>query len=707
MTWQLMRQTIRSAAMIVAINCALTAPVNAEPNALGMNLDAVSDSLPQRIFADAVKSSRVMQRTGTSDKKPDAALDERGWPKEDFEIGFWFDAGRMDGTYRLSFTGRANVEVWEHGTLKDMAFNRSSNQTTAKLVISERSKAAIVLRFTNTRRTPKSTTSDGLTDIKLMRPIAEGSARSYPTDTLLTTQFARALAPFSVLRYNSFTASDYGEVVNWSDRAQLGPSLNRGMAKCAKEDNCWQGQGAPWEYVILLSNSLHKDAWISIPTHVNDDYVRQLALLLRNGNASTNHQGLDRALHLYVEFGNELWNWSYYHTKENSEAAKAEFAHGDPYHYGPNDPDFNPFTLRTARRIADISRIFRAVFGDAQMMTRVRPVLAWQAYALDTGVAPLIYLEDRYIPACVSGKLPAIAGVPNCPASTKVNDLLYGGGGSAYYYSADDPKSVTLENVWKSATMDPTLWGTSHQIANSVAVHTFGLKRVAYEGGPHFNLICFQDAQGHRATPEKPACPSDVARMAAWSDPRMKTAVLEHHAAWSRWGGDLLVYSAFVGGNEFGFLHDVLDADAANMDALSPKMSALQTLARQDRAPIAFGAAVPGTVSGKAFDLGYRSWYKPGRGSVRIPDGEWLSYVFNVPADGDYDVTVEVESGLPTAAVVQVDTGAVTTTVGGRFVSGPAHLSRALHAVRVRAVGRDVEVSSVSVKPRAAKAAGW
>jgi hypothetical protein len=696
---------ILSVAVVVgAANVAVVAPASAEPNALGMNIDAPMDWLPQRIFADAVKSSRNMKGfVETANGKVDAAVDGRGWPKEDFEIGFWFDADRMNGTYRLSFTGRADVEVWERGTLKEMAFDSSSNTTTANLVISEKRKAPLVLRFTNTRRTRASKTSDGLTDVRLMRPLAEGSARSYRADTLLTSQFVRALAPFSVVRYNAFTASDYGEVVDWKDRAQPLPSLNQPMAKCAPEDNCWQGQGAPWEYVVLIANALHKDAWISIPTHVNDDYVRQLALLFRDGNAFTGRKGLDPTLHLYVEFGNEMWNWSYYHTKENSAAAKAEYAKGDPYHYGPNRPDFDPWSLRTGRRIADMSRIFRSVFGDPQMMTRIRPVLAWQSVSLETGLEPLIYLEERYIPACVAGTLPVIRGVSNCAAKTKVNDLLYGGGGSAYYYTAEEPKGVTLDNVWKSSSMDAGFWGTSHQIANSIIARTFGLKRVAYEGGPHFNLLCLQDEKGNRNTPEKPGCASDVARMAAWSDIRMKSAVLEHHAAWSHWDGDLLVYSAFVGGNEFGFLHDVLDADSANLDTTSPKMSALQVLARQERAPTTIGAPSPGTVAGNAFNLGSRAWYKPGRGTVHIPDGEWLSYLFNVPADGAYDVVAALAGGSPDNTLLQVDGGPVATSVNGASVSGSVSLAHGLHAIRVRAKGREITLGTVSLAPAPSK----
>jgi hypothetical protein len=679
---------------------AAASPASAEPNALGMNLDAPLDWLPQRMFADAMKSSRTLKRLGsTSTNSVDVALDERGYPKEDFEIGFWFDAERMDGSYRLSFKGRADVAVWERGTLEHMSYDPASNTSTANVVLPNHQKSPLVLRFTNTRRGPHSKASDGLTDIKLMRPLAEGSTRSYEPGTLLTRQFVRAVAPFSVLRYNGFAVGDYGDVVEWKDRALPGPSLNRPMTKCSREDNCWEGQGGPWEYVILASNELHKDAWITIPMHVNDEYVRKLALLFRDGNEFTNKKGLDPSLHLYLEYSNEMWNWGYHHTKENSDLAKAEYAHGDPFHYGPNKPDYNPWTLRTVRRIVEMGRVFRSVFGDAQMMTRIRPVYAWQSVNLETGLEPLIYLEDRYIPACISGALPAIAGVPRCPSNTKVSDLLYGGGGSAYYYTSDDQRGLTLENLWTSNDMDPERWGKSYEIANSAIAHAFGLKRVAYEGGPHFNLLLIQDAQGHRFTADDPGCPSDVARMAAWSDPRMKQAVEAHHAAWSRWGGDLLVYSGFVGRNEFGFIHDVFDIERPNLDAVSPKMSALVELAGQERAPLELGRKVPGTTAGRAFDLGYRSWYKPGTGNLRIADGEWSSYLFDVAVDGAYEVRAALAGGEPGNAVLLVDGGRLRASAKDASIAGEAKLTRGLHSVRIRARGAAITVKSVAVAP--------
>lgn len=40
--------------------------------------------------------------------------------------------------------------------------------------------------------------------------------------------------------------------------------------------------GWPWEYVIDLCNQTNMDMWINIPVSVDDDYIRQLATLIKN-----------------------------------------------------------------------------------------------------------------------------------------------------------------------------------------------------------------------------------------------------------------------------------------------------------------------------------------------------------------------------------------------------------------------------------------
>ena len=67
---------------------------------------------------------------------------------------------------------------------------------------------------------------------------------------------------------------------------------------------------------MQLANTLHTNVWISVPAHATDDYVRQLATLLKNGLASD--------LKIYLEYSNEVWNTSFEQNRYNRSAAGAE-----------------------------------------------------------------------------------------------------------------------------------------------------------------------------------------------------------------------------------------------------------------------------------------------------------------------------------------------------------------------------------------------
>jgi hypothetical protein len=59
--------------------------------------------------------------------------------------------------------------------------------------------------------------------------------------------------------------------------------------------------GIPWEVVIRLANKCQKDLWINIPGHADDDYIVQLATLMK--------KNADPSLFIYYEYANEVWNW--------------------------------------------------------------------------------------------------------------------------------------------------------------------------------------------------------------------------------------------------------------------------------------------------------------------------------------------------------------------------------------------------------------
>jgi hypothetical protein len=78
----------------------------------------------------------------------------------------------------------------------------------------------------------------------------------------------------------------------------------------------------PWEVPMRLSNKLHADAWINIPTRADDDFVRQAARLAK--------WNLNAPLKVYVEYSNEVWNNAYPYTFSNQWVLAQGRARWDP-----------------------------------------------------------------------------------------------------------------------------------------------------------------------------------------------------------------------------------------------------------------------------------------------------------------------------------------------------------------------------------------
>ncbi len=86
--------------------------------------------------------------------------------------------------------------------------------------------------------------------------------------------------------------------LKWSDRTKpttLGQTTTQGVA---------------FESMIQLSNLLNADPWITVPTAAHDDFVENLAKLIKNQ--------LKPGLKCYLEYSNETWNFNYpgYHYSE-------------------------------------------------------------------------------------------------------------------------------------------------------------------------------------------------------------------------------------------------------------------------------------------------------------------------------------------------------------------------------------------------------
>jgi hypothetical protein len=332
----------------------------------------------------------------------------------------------MDGTYALSFTGKADVSPQDPAmfTVENLKYDAQTNLTTAEIVV-PKGQYLNVTKFSNLG-------PGGIKAVKLIRP-------GYPPQTkqLFSKDYLNALKPFTVIRFMDFLSTNnyghpgnnemYPKVIQWSDR--------RLPTDATQTDASGARRGIAWEFAIDVANESGKDMWINIPISATPDYVTHLAEMI--------HKRLDPKLNVYVEYSNEVWNFGFPQNWYNATAAKAE-------HLGAGE--------RYAKMTVDFGNIFAKEFGETTRTGRVRPVLLWQAVAPDGMRDMCRWINDNY-------------GDPS--------KFIYGVGG-AYYIDTPQTSSVdaALEGLKKSAAED-----RGFMLDAAAVAAYFRIKLVAYEGG--------------------------------------------------------------------------------------------------------------------------------------------------------------------------------------------------------------------------------
>lgn len=624
-------------------------PAARAANSMGINISSASDWSEDRLFANAMQQAREWKKTDDSGSAP--SIDKNGWPLEDAGCVVWQGIANMHGTYKLSFTGAADLSIsYGRASIANLAYDASKNLTTADLVYENQDGAGLYLTFSNTR--------NGVKNIKLMRPLRPGATQSYAPTTTFTDPIKQAIAKFSVIRFMDYTATNNNQQVNWSDRVlPTYCSFSRSAPGYG-----WQGKGGAWEYAIQLCNETGKDAWICVPPRASDDYVRNLAMLWKQGG--NGFAGLNANLKLYIEYSNENWNTAgaFQQSIYNRDAAEAEVkAGGSPLNYDGGTNTWHWAWRRVGKRIVEISQIFRTVFGDAAMMSRIRPVLEWQqGDGQNMGTQALTFIENYY-----NNQAGNFVKNPR-----PVDYFLWGGGGSAYYNPENESDALTVNNFWSSATMDLGKWYEMQSKDANLAA-CFGLHRTAYEGGSSL---------------DKCGCPADEVKIAAVKDARMKQAIVDHHNAWSNWGGDLLMYFNSSGDFQWSFTQNIFDLN-------TPKYQAIDALKPAKRAPLTHGTLVPAAIEGNRWSSVSRGWGGTGSGAVRVdPDG-WFSYTIRSNKSAVYSITVQYRSTEDASLRVycgsQVLGDVAVANTKGETQTSPAFRvslnANQLYAVRVKA----------------------
>ncbi|MDX2111637.1 MAG: thrombospondin type 3 repeat-containing protein [Verrucomicrobiota bacterium] len=161
---------------------------------------------------------------------------------------------------------------------------------------------------------------------------------------------------------------------DWSDRRLPVHRSQHGLLNTRAPANGFTGNrptGICWEYMISLANTLNRDVWLCVPHLATDDYVTNLANLVRYGsdgvNPYTSAQAspvfapLNPNLRVYVEYSNEIWS-------SGNSFPQGNWAQDQANALGITKPRFN------ARRFCQIWSKFQAIFGGSERIVRVAAI---------------------------------------------------------------------------------------------------------------------------------------------------------------------------------------------------------------------------------------------------------------------------------------------------------------------------------------------
>jgi hypothetical protein len=620
-----------------------------------------------------------------------AVADANGAPTSDFK--FIVSSNNLaGGTYKLAITGKVAVIGPSAGMVRNTQYSPEKNTTTAEWTLASSEAGNVWLDFTGTSRDNRGSAA-GVTDIHIWRP-------GYPTDgsVMFTNEFVRALARFRIIRGMDFVRANSNGQAHWSERtlpSHIGDTGSNGQA---------------WECLIALANATNADVWLNIPARADNDYIEKLAQLVRFGSDGVNpynaaqanprYAPLKATLKVYTEYGNEIWNsgagfngfdWALTLAKANMGNT------GHPIAWdGPERDQYGALKRWVAFRSAGIGLIFKRVFSGNT--ARVRPILAAQAGDAN------IYLSSGLLWADAFFGAPRTAPLWDtrywgAPTVLSVRDIWYGGGGAAYYDS--DAGAPTLSNMQAYFQGLPESDFGPDVAIDALWTHAFGLKLVAYEGGPQPGGSALGDVD------------STVVAKAYNNNKGIQAPMLRAQSLWEANGGDEFVYYVYSASPPWNFVNDAAPNTVSDTDTV--KLRAIDSMLAGNIAEATLGTAVPASFNVKAKSASVLGTYDD---LSAFPNGSTMyrltaahrGYVLipvRAAADAAFRLTLEVPraSGNGQLQVYVNGVAAGSIAVPDRQGNGltrtaplPVQLPQGLSVIRIVAGSGDVFIANVSLQ---------
>jgi hypothetical protein len=615
---------------------------------IGINLfSSQLDYCEDRFFADAMKTARLWRETGSygnGDVLDDTYLDDDGWPTCDASIIMWAGIENMNGTYYLEGECESEPTLTTYYAGADVSnWDYSDGVFSAELAFSTTTTYGLSLQFSDT---DTDTDTGGVRNVKLMKPTSPGSEEYYSTEDIFTDTAKELVDSFDVVRFMWAIDCWNGPWQEaWEDRVDPDYcSFNRDYDFSYSYVG-WAGCGMAWEYAIKFCNETGKDAWINMPIGADEDYIESLAQLWYD--EYTVDDGV-----IYWEYSNEAtWDGSKCSSYMSSMATDTTADYYDIITY---DDSTNESILKNryyAMRSVEMSEIWRDVWGDDNMMTRIRPVHSGQLSYDIQALAGLSFIHNYY-----SNGEGDYVDDPH-----PVDYYFYGAGGS--HYTGDDPDSDDEDDDDGYTEIEVF---EKYEEKEACLAKMYGLERVAYEGG------IWTDSEDYELA-------------------RITTAMVEYHELWEKYDGDLLMYYVTTGGEDdgtaLGFTTDAFDLDTRKYEGVDELLSS-------PKDSITAGKVAPCSIEGADWSVSnYPGIYPQANGeettgSAELSNGnyEYRGYLFRVEEEGDYDISITCDESTSTILefMVDGDTLGEETIVGTESSLYTVTLSEGLHAIRLK-----------------------
>lgn len=314
----------------ISILILLPGPILAAPpgKGIGINLHGVYYWAPTLPFVDVFKQAGewIPQREGspTWNTGERLDLDENSWvrtlsPGQQAASVVMTGGKYPAGRYSVSYDGRGELFF---GLDANIVSKRSND-----LVVEVKPKNSVILKVMKTDPT------DPIRNIRMTLPGFGSEDRA----SIFNPVYLNYLRGFKVIRFMDWANANRSDVIQWEDRTRTSHASHDRKA------------GVALEYMLQMAEELGADPWLTVPHAANDDYVRQMAELIK--------ARMRPGKKFYIEYSNEVWNTQFpQHTYAAREATRLGLRDADDFY---------------VRRSLKIFKLFEDVFGGSERFVRV------------------------------------------------------------------------------------------------------------------------------------------------------------------------------------------------------------------------------------------------------------------------------------------------------------------------------------------------